>query len=279
MTFRSYSMFLSRVRRGVKISFVTTTSFTLLLLSACGGGEPGEASFNLAVVDGALAGDERTFLAAQGDTVTLNLSSDAPGLIHLHGYDLKETVAPGAPSAITFKADATGRFAIEMHATGTACGVDVTGIAIALTAVPADHVGHYLILVETENFEISTTTRNHWHLMSDGQMIGMFFDPSVEIDLGEGGHELKAQLNTGKHCALPVSSILRIGEADSHDGHAASADHDEANDGEAMMGAHDQDAAAGDHNAPGAHAASEDEHDHDAGSKDFNLGALEIRPR
>ena len=81
-------MFPSRVRLGVKIPFVVISSFILLLLSACGGGEPGEALFDLAVVDGALAGDERTFVATQGDTVTLNLSSDVPVVIHLHGYDL-----------------------------------------------------------------------------------------------------------------------------------------------------------------------------------------------
>ncbi len=96
------------------------TICSLILLSACGGGEPSEVSFNLSVVDGALAGEETTFVASQGDGVTLNLSSNVPGVIHLHGYDLKETVGPGVPSVITFKADATGRFALEMHSTGAA---------------------------------------------------------------------------------------------------------------------------------------------------------------
>jgi hypothetical protein len=89
----------------------------LLLMAACGGGTPEDVSFDFAIVDGTVAGGNNTFVADQGDTVTLNLTSDVHGNAHLHGFDLKQDVGPGEPSSITFLADATGRFSIEFHAT------------------------------------------------------------------------------------------------------------------------------------------------------------------
>jgi hypothetical protein len=38
--------------------------------------------------------------------------------IHLHGYDLEQTLAPGPPVSMRFIARATGRFPIEIHAHG-----------------------------------------------------------------------------------------------------------------------------------------------------------------
>jgi FtsP/CotA-like multicopper oxidase with cupredoxin domain len=90
----------------------------LLLVAACGGGDPVAVTFDLAIADGALAGDESTFVAHQGDTVTLDLTSDVHGEVHLHGYEIKIDIGPGEPASTTFEADATGRFAIEMHVTG-----------------------------------------------------------------------------------------------------------------------------------------------------------------
>ena len=87
----------------------------LLVLAACGGGEPGAAAFDLRVHDRALEGDDSTFVADQGDTVTFTINADEHGEVHLHGYDLRHDVGPDAPTVFSFEADATGRFAIEMH--------------------------------------------------------------------------------------------------------------------------------------------------------------------
>jgi hypothetical protein len=88
-----------------------------LVLAACGGGggEPQAVGFDLSVHDRALEGDESTFVADQGDTVTFTINADEHGNLHLHGYDLRHDVGPDAPTAFSFEADATGRFAIEMH--------------------------------------------------------------------------------------------------------------------------------------------------------------------
>ncbi|TAK70286.1 MAG: hypothetical protein EPO13_04915 [Actinomycetota bacterium] len=50
-----------------------------------------------------------------GSTVRLTVNSDVVDEVHLHGYDVEETVRPGNPAVITFKADQPGLFEVETH--------------------------------------------------------------------------------------------------------------------------------------------------------------------
>ena len=59
----------------------------------------------------------------EGDHVNLQITSDHPIELHLHGYDLEKEVAPGEPAELAFDATITGRFAIEDHNTETELGV------------------------------------------------------------------------------------------------------------------------------------------------------------
>ncbi len=246
----------------VKISLMATMSLlALLLLAACGGGDPEDVSFELSIADGGLAGDDSTFVAKQDDTVTLNLSADVHGEVHLHGYDLTTNIGPDEPSSITFLADATGRYAMEFHPSGEAemhCDdVDVTGMAVRLSLEPAAEAGHYVASVEVDNFEFSLASGSHWHLTSDGETVGMFYESSAEVELGMGTHEIVAQLNTGEHCALPVSDMMMVGDNALDDGMAMD-DHDGEDE-------HEHDA--------------EEEHAHEGDGEPFSIGALEIMPR
>ena len=54
--------------------------------------------------------------ARQGDRVELRFASDARHDLHLHGYDIEQTVAPGAAAAMAFTARAAGRFPVTTHA-------------------------------------------------------------------------------------------------------------------------------------------------------------------
>lgn len=253
-----------RLNTRLKISLMATMSLlVLLLIAACGGGDPEDVSFDLSIADGALTGDERTFVAKQDDTVTLHFASDVHGEVHLHGYDLTQDVGPDEPSSITFLADATGRYAMEFHPGGedeTHCGdVDVAGMAVRLSMEPTSEAGHYVASVETDNFELSLASGSHWHLSSDGETVGMYYEPSAEVDLGVGMHEVVVQLNTGEHCALPVSDMMVVGQSAADDGMAMD---DQSDDGMTMD----------DHDAEEGHA-------HDGEGEPFSIGALEIRPR
>ena len=59
----------------------------------------------------------------EGNHVNLQITSDHPIELHLHGYDLEKEVAPGEPAELAFDATITGRFAIEDHNTETESGV------------------------------------------------------------------------------------------------------------------------------------------------------------
>jgi len=61
--------------------------------------------------------------ANEGDTLTVSVSADKYEEIHLHGYDRHFFPSPGQPATLTFPADKTGNFVIEIEATSTPLGL------------------------------------------------------------------------------------------------------------------------------------------------------------
>jgi hypothetical protein len=60
--------------------------------------------------------------AHQNDNVTINVTSDTDGEVHLHGYDIGFNCKAGQVESHTFKADKTGDFEIEWESTSTRLG-------------------------------------------------------------------------------------------------------------------------------------------------------------
>jgi heme/copper-type cytochrome/quinol oxidase subunit 2 len=60
--------------------------------------------------------------AHQNDTVTINVTSDTTGEVHLHGYDIHFNCTAGQVTSHTFKADKTGHFDIEWESTSAPLG-------------------------------------------------------------------------------------------------------------------------------------------------------------
>ncbi len=56
------------------------------------------------------------------DTVTINITSDTDGEVHLHGYDIPFDCKAGQVTSHTFKADKSGQFEIEWESTSTHLG-------------------------------------------------------------------------------------------------------------------------------------------------------------
>ncbi|MCI0687819.1 MAG: cupredoxin domain-containing protein [Sporichthyaceae bacterium] len=50
-----------------------------------------------------------------GDTVRIVLTSDRADELHVHGYDLEESVAAGGTATLEFSADQSGSFEVEAH--------------------------------------------------------------------------------------------------------------------------------------------------------------------
>ena len=62
---------------------------------------------------------EAAIRVTQGDLVELRWTSDEEAELHLHGYDVKLVVRPGAPAAMRLEAHASGRFPITSHRWGS----------------------------------------------------------------------------------------------------------------------------------------------------------------
>src|SRR6266852_1564577 len=73
-------------------------------------------------VTGAKSMSPSDLLAHHNDTVTINVTSDTDGEVHLHGYDIHFDTKAGQVVAQTFKAVSTGDFPIEWESTSTPLG-------------------------------------------------------------------------------------------------------------------------------------------------------------
>jgi hypothetical protein len=91
----------------------------LIFRNQGGGGRP--VSFDVAVTNAATMSPDH-LQARQGDTVTINVTSDRAGEVHLHGYDIPFDTKPGAVTSHTFKANQTGDFDMEWESTSTRLG-------------------------------------------------------------------------------------------------------------------------------------------------------------
>jgi hypothetical protein len=76
---------------------------------------PAEQVFDLRIEGGEVAEELHTLRVTQGDSVRLRWTTDAPTILHLHGYDLEQEVAPGRVTEMRLEAYATGRFPLEVH--------------------------------------------------------------------------------------------------------------------------------------------------------------------
>jgi hypothetical protein len=70
------------------------------------------------IVDGSVQGGEQEITVSKGDIARIEVRSDAPDEIHLHGYDITKSVGPGEPARFRFEADIEGVFELEAHDLG-----------------------------------------------------------------------------------------------------------------------------------------------------------------
>lgn len=105
------------------IACVMTVTMVASAASA-GAQRPGEEikRFELRIENGQLADGHKTIRVKRGDTIEITWYADRPAVVHLHGYDIEITADAQRPQIMSFKARATGRFAIEMHGSTDADG-------------------------------------------------------------------------------------------------------------------------------------------------------------
>jgi hypothetical protein len=108
---------------GVLVVFVAVGAY-LIFSNRSAAGKP--VTFNVTVT-GAKTMQPSVLSAHQNDQVTINISSETDGEVHLHGYDIPFECKAGQVVSHTFKAVNTGSFEIEWESTSTHLGeLDVT---------------------------------------------------------------------------------------------------------------------------------------------------------
>ena len=81
--------------------------------------EPRPQYARIRIRDASPVGGVKRIDVDAGDTARIEISSDAPGEIHLHGYDRVAQVGPGRAARLRFRADLEGIFELELHGLGT----------------------------------------------------------------------------------------------------------------------------------------------------------------
>jgi len=59
--------------------------------------------------------DPEAIAVCKGQELTLTITADRAGEIHLHGYDNELEVQPGDTATVTFSTTLAGQFPIELH--------------------------------------------------------------------------------------------------------------------------------------------------------------------
>ena len=67
------------------------------------------------IKDGQPVGGLKKISVEKGEQVEIDLTSDAAGEAHLHGYDIEKELQPGKTAKFRFKADIEGVFELELH--------------------------------------------------------------------------------------------------------------------------------------------------------------------
>ncbi|MCW2928092.1 MAG: exo-alpha-sialidase [Thermoleophilia bacterium] len=81
-----------------------------------------DASFDVAIKDGAVTGGPQVFKVEKGDSVRISISSDAADEVHVHGVDVSRDIPADGTATVTFEADTQGSFEVELHEAGTLLG-------------------------------------------------------------------------------------------------------------------------------------------------------------
>src|ERR1700704_4159119 len=102
----------------VLVVFVAVGAYLIFGNKSAG---PQNITFNVTVT-GAKSMQPGELSAHHNDTVTINITSDKEGEVHLHGYDIAFDTKPNQVVSHTFKAANTGSFEIEWESTTTHLG-------------------------------------------------------------------------------------------------------------------------------------------------------------
>ena len=113
---------MSRARIGIVAAVVVLFAVVTALIIYSNQSHGGQRVTINVTVTGAKTMQPSNLTAHQNDVVTINVTSDTSGEVHLHGYDRHFECVAGQTVSQTFTADKTGTFDIEWESTSTGLG-------------------------------------------------------------------------------------------------------------------------------------------------------------
>lgn len=108
-------------KRNTRLRRLVLATVMLALVPTLSAHGAGTKTLDIAIKNGVVTGSKSARVTL-GDTVILRWTSDKPLDLHLHGYDLTVSVAPGGGAEMKVAARATGRFPVEVHMAGARGG-------------------------------------------------------------------------------------------------------------------------------------------------------------
>jgi len=228
---------------------------TIAGLAACSvAAEPQDRQVDLTIEHRAIELESGVITVTQGDNVSMNFSADESGLVHLHGYDIEQSVGPERVTTIKFVADATGRYNFSFHAVDAAHDADSEAHAALFESSTLRMGDRFEFEVPQDLQDASIPFHNH---MSH-DVTGHIMVDEHAAEAGEVGIEVNSDgLFTPVEVSVqPGTTVVWINQGQ-----------DSA-----------RIASGNPPTAPGTPEAREAE-GHDDEDDEVTLGALEVRPR
>ncbi|MFE6616628.1 hypothetical protein [Amycolatopsis sp. NPDC057786] len=100
---------------------------TLLAVTGCSGTTgseqapgTGTRTVKFSITEGKRTAGPEEIAVRTGENVALEVTSDQPDELHVHGYDKATKLSPGVPGTVAFTANIDGIFEVELHKSGAA---------------------------------------------------------------------------------------------------------------------------------------------------------------
>jgi FtsP/CotA-like multicopper oxidase with cupredoxin domain len=76
---------------------------------------PAAPTASITVKGGEPVGGPAEIEVTKGDQVTIQVTTDADGEVHVHGYEIEKPIKAGQTVTVAFEADLDGKYEIEQH--------------------------------------------------------------------------------------------------------------------------------------------------------------------
>ena len=202
--------------------------FTIISVLGCNSPSPEQPDATSTIIDASLQSQSlnpKLIEVTQGDNITLRLTTDEPGDIHITGYEIVKELNVNKKTEISFIAETAGRFNLEIHPATEkthdthpenqehAKAHDVRNVppenapTISMTISEDAEAGYNLEFNASKIRFVPQTPdikhvegEGHAHVYINGVKIGRFYEKNAYLGkLSPGTHEVRATLSDNVH--------------------------------------------------------------------------------